>query len=447
MASIDTEKEESIGWKAGLFQILFFSMGQGDCCIITCPDGRHVMIDCGSKAEEEGTANPMIDVQQLLRSKDVLFHPDNKANRNTIEALILTHADKDHISKVNEILAGKTYNLVQSDKSVKKYKFDPVRVNKVYFGEYDRSRPSGTFDDSPLEHYTLGDCNYAVYNQLGVSELYSVTLATPSDKLTAGYKVIDKWTPPFRAAQHTYPDLFIDKQTMLPVVEAEDKSWRVSIIAGNNTRRTDDSSDTDGKNASSLVTLITIGTKKILICGDATVSTETYLYNTFKDADTIKQVSLMHSPHHGSALTSSTNPFMILAAPEQVIVSVQEYEHTHHLPGWGPVSTYKLYAVETDQSHPVVYWQAVADDEFQQLVKKWQQQKGKNGFDYTVHRDTQGREASYIYKPAPDDYEGEVMLDGLNTPSTGLKYVLRQEVSKKAIRQTGLDSHSWYYFP
>ena len=36
------------GWKPGEFQILFLSMGQGDCCVITCPDGRHVMIDCGS---------------------------------------------------------------------------------------------------------------------------------------------------------------------------------------------------------------------------------------------------------------------------------------------------------------------------------------------------------------------------------------------------------------
>jgi hypothetical protein len=294
----------------------------------------------------------------------------------------------------------------------------------------------------------LYQCSSTILNSLGVQELYSVTLASPSDKLTAGAKLVDKWTPPFRATEHSNPALLTNGNTALPVVVANDNSWSVSIIAGNNARLSNDASDTDGKNASSLVTLIRIGTKKILICGDATVSTETYLYNTFKNSDAISNVSLMQGPHHGSALTSSTDPFMTLVAPDEVIISVQEYEHSHHLPGEGPVTRYKLYAVdEDDDAHGVVHWQQVDDDDFQALVAKWRQDKGKNGFDYIVHYDKQGREASYIWKPAPDDYTGAVMLDGLNAPGSGTKYVLYQESSTKAIRQTGLDTHRWYYFP
>ena len=32
------------------FKFVFVSMGQGDCCMVRCPDGRVVVVDCGSKA-------------------------------------------------------------------------------------------------------------------------------------------------------------------------------------------------------------------------------------------------------------------------------------------------------------------------------------------------------------------------------------------------------------
>ena len=65
-----------------------------------------------------------------------------------------------------------------------------------------------------------------------------------------------------------------------------DKPWKVSIIAGNVDKENGDLSDGDGRNAASLVTLLYLDTDQgedyMMICGDATVSTENYLIGTHK---------------------------------------------------------------------------------------------------------------------------------------------------------------------
>ena len=114
------ESDDGTKWKRGKLQILFVSMGQGDCCIVTCPDGEHIMIDCGSKALEADDA--MIDVQRIIRS-EALYLP--RSNKDGLKALILTHPDIDHISKVTEIISGSTYG--------RKEKFAAIPVDAVYY--------------------------------------------------------------------------------------------------------------------------------------------------------------------------------------------------------------------------------------------------------------------------------------------------------------------------
>lgn len=67
-------------------------IGQGDCNVITAGSGKTIMIDCGSSSEKEIGRYIVIP---FLKYSGI----------NTIDTVILTHADSDHINGLEEILA------------------------------------------------------------------------------------------------------------------------------------------------------------------------------------------------------------------------------------------------------------------------------------------------------------------------------------------------------
>lgn len=423
------DEEEDEGWKLGDFQILFVSMGQGDCCVVTCPDGAHIMIDCGSKALE--AADAMVDVQELIRSTGVLAHPDS--TRNQLAALILTHPDKDHITKVAEIVGGDTYYAGTDDPK----SFDAIPTAKVYFSDYDTGR--NDFQNSPLRRYGTSMCSSTLYDDAIVTELYCVTLRD-------GEQALDKWIKPFNATKHSNQNGLIANNrvtvrngTILP----SNITWEVSIIAGNVEREQGDQSDGDGRNAASLVTLIRLGTEKILVCGDATLSTENYLYATFKNANDIKTTSLLQAPHHGSSVTSSSANFVNLVKPKSVAISVQLKEHAHHLPGIAVLNAYGANADAAD-AHPSHAWERISDEDFRQAAEAWVNAKKNGTLDYIEESDNQFRVARFVRTGVDETFNDVLVLDGFTSQT---KYVLRQTPLAKAIKQTGLDQHLFYYFP
>ena len=75
--------------KEGELRLHFLSVGQGDCAILELPDGKMAMIDGG---DGSGTAE-----RKILRYLNAL-HID------TIDYLLLTHAEKDHFGGLAEVL-------------------------------------------------------------------------------------------------------------------------------------------------------------------------------------------------------------------------------------------------------------------------------------------------------------------------------------------------------
>ena len=65
------------------FDLLFYDIGQGDCCLIRCPDNKIVVVDCGCKKEFEVRQDAL---RGVVRSKDW-----TGGNANKVNALILTH--------------------------------------------------------------------------------------------------------------------------------------------------------------------------------------------------------------------------------------------------------------------------------------------------------------------------------------------------------------------
>ena len=72
-------------------QVTFLDMGQGDCIVVETPYGQNYVVDCGSTSENavgEYRLIPFLKYQGI----------------GTVDGVIMTHADEDHISGIRELL-------------------------------------------------------------------------------------------------------------------------------------------------------------------------------------------------------------------------------------------------------------------------------------------------------------------------------------------------------
>lgn len=99
------------------YQILFFDVGQGDAAMIRTPEGRTVMIDCGTDLSAD-------DLVAELYARKI----------DEIDCLILSHAHDDHVGGAAALL-------------------ESFEVGKILMGDYDP--PDGVLWNKIL---TLADC-------------------------------------------------------------------------------------------------------------------------------------------------------------------------------------------------------------------------------------------------------------------------------------------------
>ena len=76
----------------GELTVYFLDVGQGDCIYIAFPDGKDMLIDCGS---EKGTNKYRESSQSDLKSL---------VTDGQIDYLMATHSDTDHVSYLDEVL-------------------------------------------------------------------------------------------------------------------------------------------------------------------------------------------------------------------------------------------------------------------------------------------------------------------------------------------------------
>lgn len=75
----------------GDLKVHFVDVGQGDCIYIQFPDGKDMLIDCGNETKKN-----MPDT--------VLSNLQTRITDGRIDYLMLTHADQDHVSYLDEVL-------------------------------------------------------------------------------------------------------------------------------------------------------------------------------------------------------------------------------------------------------------------------------------------------------------------------------------------------------
>ena len=162
---MDVDIETTGGWKEGEFQLVFFSIGQGDCCAITCPDGQCILIDCGSKSWEEEHVKEGVGEELKKISDDIKENIFNE-NHKYFETIILTHPDKDHYNQLKKLFKSGI----------------PKKVDTIYFSSVNLRKdmsPIFAYKDKPLLEYNENSVSDFIYDKLDYKKLVCITTHAP----------------------------------------------------------------------------------------------------------------------------------------------------------------------------------------------------------------------------------------------------------------------------
>jgi len=413
---------------AARFTFVFVAMGQGDCCLVRCPDGRVVVVDCGSTANPYGDPDWVNEAQILLRANTFAG-----GNGNSIDALILTHSDDDHHNKVVQFFKATSWtgnvNMPTSGQVLTNPSIPQVNIDTIYFSD-------AYADNSPLAYYSGGALNGHIYNHyFSTEDLYEVTINNVTDANNSFKRW--NWTrdhfaalvPPAQANAHQING----KRLTILNGTTNGMNWSVSIIAGNVPRGYGNAIDgATADNAKSLITLFEVNGRKALLCGDATFSTEQFLTTVHGGGGgtgILQNIDLIQVPHHGSAYASGAN-FVQLTNPRWAVASVGFLEHTYRMPRYDAVLEEWMGTLETHGNtithHDVDYWtmytdasppQQVTTNDIDNKYNTWT----TNGTDFSLVGYNQSRKFFYLQTPPYGVY-------GYYRKQTGGQFLFRESV-------------------
>ena len=366
------------------FGITFLAMGQGDCVIIRCPNGKVVMVDCGSKAYLDYGLT--VNAQQIIRAIC-------KDNANKIDALIFTHHDKDHYNVLKTIVGEFTWINTTTQETL--HKFDALEVENVYFSSLSHT------GISPLYHYSINGVGSDIYNgTFKTKKLHEVTINKDSSTCRIWERDFSNTTQ--LIYNPTTENIIGSRKYVFSSEVHEKKKWSISIIAGNvvkeNHLEVDKSVTPD--NSASLVVLLQYETAKALLCGDSTMSTESFLLS--RHGNLIENVELVQVPHHGSK-SSSSQPLVNKTNPKVAVISVGQMETSHKLPVYDVVDRW---AEKMNKRPAIVTAEHFCDSWYKnpqkavEVLKSWHDK----GYAVFEKQDDQKRVAYYFLDPIREDY-------------------------------------------
>jgi len=308
----------------GSLHLAVIPVGQGDCSIMSTPEGKVVMFDCGSAARE---AVPGFDFVKSI--KDVVFHNKFIGNSKQLDILITSHPDTDHYNLLEEVLGD------------------------VDIATWYHSAKSAHYSDAQTSSYLYGRL---LGGQAGAKQV----LVNDDPGTFSGSRTLNG-TRPAGGADPTDPK--IDMAGGIQILRETTRNCTITILAAGVDKGylPDGSNDT---NRGSIVTLIECDdpggtTKKILICGDATSATEKFLTNTA--GSRIKNVDVLQAGHHASSKTSSSPAFASHVSPRAVFACAGYSVAKDHLPSLVVIDRYQTLMVgpAVAAAHDISCWSGV----------------------------------------------------------------------------------------
>ena len=253
-------------WKANdVNRIHFMNVGTSDAIIIES-NGKFGLVDASSPYRDGSNYSKDNDYESVERVKNYL---KKLLGTRKLNFIIATHSHSDHIGGMPVIAA----NFVDAN-------------TKYYYRQYKNTA------DNQKDWEKIGELDWEN------DEYYNKALNAIKAKITNNSNIIEVTN---QDREFTLGDMKIN---IMNTEEAspEEKQNGIQI----------------SENMNSLVTLITIGTQKVLLAGDMEISDES------KIADRVQHVNVLKVGHHGSK-TSSSISFLKKLYPNDVIISAKSF--------------------------------------------------------------------------------------------------------------------------
>lgn len=289
----------------GELLVHMLDVGQGDCIYIQLPDGKDMVIDC---------ANYNDDKEYEKKAFDYL---DTYINDDTVEYLMLTHCDSDHVYFMDELL--------------KQYQVEKLFMPNVLAAPGTTSKDKKALQDQIdaldtsrfTDKDTIGTVTYA--------EFFIAALTEPNCEIVLNVD-FDANTNSIIIEETTYRLVFY-----CPTQEYYDDSNLNSA---------------ERKNAISPIGILEYNGRRIMLTGDSNELNEPLVVERTGKID----CDVLKVGHHGSA-TSTLNPFLDAYTFEYAIISCNTYGNKFNHPRQSTLDRLKAHDIavyRTDNNGNIV---------------------------------------------------------------------------------------------
>ncbi len=289
----------------GELLVHMLDVGQGDCIYIQLPDGKDMVIDC---------ANYNDDKKYEKKTFDYL---DTYITDDTVEYLMLTHCDSDHVYFMDELL--------------KQYQVEKLFMPNVLAAPGTTSKDKKALQDQIdaldtsrfTDKDTIGTVTYA--------EFFIAALTEPNCEIV----------------------LNVDSNVNTNSIIIEETTYRLVFYCPTQEYYDDSNlNSAERKNAISPIGILEYNGRRIMLTGDSNELNEPLVVERTGKID----CDVLKVGHHGSA-TSTLNPFLDAYTFEYAIISCNTYGNKFNHPRQSTLDRLKAHDIavyRTDNNGNIV---------------------------------------------------------------------------------------------
>lgn len=289
----------------GELLVHMLDIGQGDCIYIQLPDGKDMVIDC---------ANYNDDKKYEKKTFDYL---DTYITDDTVEYLMLTHCDSDHVYFMDELL--------------KQYQVEKLFMPNVLAAPGTTSKDKKALQDQIdaldtsrfTDKDTIGTVTYA--------EFFIAALTEPNCEIV----------------------LNVDSNVNTNSIIIEETTYRLVFYCPTQEYYDDSNlNSAERKNAISPIGILEYNGRRIMLTGDSNELNEPLVVERTGKID----CDVLKVGHHGSA-TSTLNPFLDAYTFEYAIISCNTYGNKFNHPRQSTLDRLKAHDIavyRTDNNGNIV---------------------------------------------------------------------------------------------
>ena len=238
-------------------RVHFLDVGQGDCTFIELPNGENIMIDTG----------PVSSIKNVVRYLKVL----GVEEKHSIDYLILTHTDSDHIGNAKEVIS--------------KYNVKNIFIPKVY-SNYEVKNNLDYYDYNIVDTYLWNQTVESIYKNIEINNI-----------------------------NYSFKDV---------VIESEEFNFSLIFYTPLDNNFSD-------SNDYSPVIILNSNDVKYMFVGDISSKTEKNFLDYYSELVSLNyfDVDVLKISHHGSK-NSTTEDFLMAVKPEVAIISCGKSNSYNH---------------------------------------------------------------------------------------------------------------------